>query len=164
VNVDGQEHSEVIKLLKRIFPTLMNLGCDSDVLVRQLFEPLVLQIIHFQTSKQKIGSQETTVLIDSIMVCSFWKTIFFNSSTNFKDGITHAENVALRDFSAVCLKEFVTWAHRQSRDTRDTTANTQFAAIVEKICLYSKHPCQFKRAGKPENYFGSYILDRGNIY
>jgi DNA-dependent protein kinase catalytic subunit len=70
VNVDGQEHSEVIKLLKHIFPTLMNLGCDSDVLVRQLFEPLVLQIVHFQTSRQKIGSQETDVLIDSIMVCS----------------------------------------------------------------------------------------------
>jgi hypothetical protein len=69
VNVDGQEHSEVIKLVKHIFPTLLSLGCDSDVLVRQLFEPLVLQIIHFQTNRQKIGSQETDVLIDSIMVC-----------------------------------------------------------------------------------------------
>lgn len=70
MNEDGKDHPEVIKIMNYVFPIIINLGCDSDVLVRQLFEPLVLQIIHYQTNRQKITSKETDILIDSIMVCS----------------------------------------------------------------------------------------------
>jgi hypothetical protein len=68
VQVNGPEYRELMKLISHIFPTIITLGCDSDVLVRQLFQPLVLQIVHYYTCKQKIESKETAILIDTIMV------------------------------------------------------------------------------------------------
>ncbi|XP_065336911.1 DNA-dependent protein kinase catalytic subunit-like [Cloeon dipterum] len=124
------EYSELPKLTKRVLPTIILLGCDSDVLVKQLFQPLVMQIIHFQTSKQKISSNESAILITTIL-----------------DGLAEEENVALRDFSCVCLKEFVQWTYKQCGSMVNPDSSVSLGGILKKITLFCLHPNHFKRLG-----------------
>jgi len=68
VNVHSAEYAELPKLMAQIIPTIISLGSDSDVLVRQLFQPLALQMIHYHTNQQKIDSKGTLILMNTIMV------------------------------------------------------------------------------------------------
>lgn len=63
-----EELRELNKIFARVAPTLLALGCDSDLLVKQLFQPLMLQLTHYYSSTQKFKSEETSVLVDTIMV------------------------------------------------------------------------------------------------
>ncbi|XP_059489779.1 DNA-dependent protein kinase catalytic subunit-like isoform X2 [Neocloeon triangulifer] len=130
LNEKTAEYAELPKITKNVVPTILLLGCDSDVLVRQLFQPLVMQIVHYQTNQQKIGTNETIVLLENIM-----------------DGLTDKENVALRDFSSICLREFVIWTIKQCGSKVDPTSPTSLEGILRKISLLSLHPNQFKRLG-----------------
>jgi hypothetical protein len=61
-----------------------------------------------------------------------------------QDGITHSTDTALRDFSSVCLHEFVVWSIKQ-----DSRVNIK--AISKQIYSFCLHPCPSKRLG--ECYF-----------
>ncbi|RMC15431.1 hypothetical protein DUI87_07622 [Hirundo rustica rustica] len=64
-------------LYKRIFPVLLRLACDIDQVARQLYEPLVMQLIHWFTSNKKFESQDTVAFLEAILVQTFaFKTSF----------------------------------------------------------------------------------------
>lgn len=64
--------AQLVHLYTNIFPTLLQLAADSDIIAMQLFDPLMIQITHWFSSQWKIKSIETSLLIDQLMVSFFW--------------------------------------------------------------------------------------------
>ncbi|XP_014403534.1 PREDICTED: DNA-dependent protein kinase catalytic subunit-like, partial [Myotis brandtii] len=63
----GQGSPPMYQLYKRTFPVLLRLACDVDQVTRQLFEPLVMQLIHWFTNNKKFESQDTVALLETIL-------------------------------------------------------------------------------------------------
>jgi hypothetical protein len=42
---------------------------------RQLYEPLVMQLIHWLTNNKKFESQDTVALLEAILVSSIWNSV-----------------------------------------------------------------------------------------
>uniref|UniRef100_A0A182RWW4 non-specific serine/threonine protein kinase n=1 Tax=Anopheles funestus TaxID=62324 RepID=A0A182RWW4_ANOFN len=76
---------------------LLQLSCDTDLAVCQMFEPLLFQIIHFVTQPSKLNQQGTRALLDCLMAGTF--------------NVQHSN---IRDLSIRCLREFLQWTNRQS--------------------------------------------------
>ena len=71
---------------------MLRLSGDSDVVVSDLFGPLLLQSIHWFTRNLEHESPDTACLLDSIM-----------------DGLCDEEDAALRSRCAIYLNEFLKW-------------------------------------------------------
>lgn len=72
-------------------PIVLALGCDSDEVVRNLYHPLALQLMHWLSSIPK--------LTNSVIDCLF-------------DSLTDNLNPAMREFAGMCLAEFTDWSIR----------------------------------------------------
>uniref|UniRef100_A0A182U745 non-specific serine/threonine protein kinase n=1 Tax=Anopheles melas TaxID=34690 RepID=A0A182U745_9DIPT len=80
---------------------LLQLSCDTDLAVCQMFEPLLFQIIHFVTQPSKLGQQGTRTLLDCLL----------DATSNVQHSST------IRDLSVRCLREFLQWTNRQCGGT-----------------------------------------------
>ncbi|XP_053659458.1 DNA-dependent protein kinase catalytic subunit-like [Anopheles marshallii] len=87
-------------LWTQICQHLLQLSCDTDLAVCQMFEPLLFQIIHFVTQPSKLNQQGTRTLLDCLMAATF-----------------NVQHSAIRDLSIRCLREFLQWTNRQCRNT-----------------------------------------------
>ncbi|KAF4526766.1 hypothetical protein B566_EDAN012304, partial [Ephemera danica] len=67
VAADTKERTELGKIFSKLLPSLLALGCDTDLLVQQLFQPLVLQLAHYFSSRTKVKSKETEILLQTLM-------------------------------------------------------------------------------------------------
>ncbi|CAO1436743.1 unnamed protein product [Diamesa tonsa] len=92
------------KLWHELFNTMIVLGCDKDLTVRQLFEPLLMQTMHYYTQSSTIYSEFATFIIDCLMI-----------------SICHPTNSSIQDLSARLLREFIIWSIKQSTQ-RDRSA------------------------------------------
>jgi DNA-dependent protein kinase catalytic subunit len=92
-SLDGPD---TLPIFPNICRSLIILGADKDETVRQLFEPLLKQIVHFFSRSDKILSPMTTVLIESLMTM-----------------ISCQSNSSIQDLSAILLNEFLQWMNRQ---------------------------------------------------
>lgn len=96
---------------------------------RQLFEPLMKQLIHWFTSSKMLQSPVTIALLDTIMVCLMVlvhqlflqlscpvhvSNFYYMFFVLFQDGLVNPVDAALRDLSATCLSDFVKWSIKQS--------------------------------------------------
>ncbi|XP_065180580.1 DNA-dependent protein kinase catalytic subunit-like [Sycon ciliatum] len=127
---DGAEKSPMGKLYKRVFPVFMQLACDVELVAVQLFRPLVFQLIHWLTSNRTFESTETMVLLDVIL-----------------DGLVQAENTQLRDFSASCVCEFLTWSIKQSSAQQLEKSPINTKSLLKRLFSLALHPSAFKRLG-----------------
>lgn len=59
---------ELNDLLKLIANPTLQLGCDADPLIKQIFKPLFLQLIHWYTSPTQIRSPHAAIIIDTLTV------------------------------------------------------------------------------------------------
>lgn len=55
-------------ITKKIIPIVMQLACDMDNLVQQLFKPLLFEIVHYFASGIQYNSIYTPIIIDILMV------------------------------------------------------------------------------------------------
>jgi DNA-dependent protein kinase catalytic subunit len=85
------------QIYQRIFPSLIRLACDVELVARQLFEPLVFQLIHWFTKNAQYENEETMNLLDAIV-----------------EAVGNHSNGGLRDFAAKCLSEFLKWSLKHS--------------------------------------------------
>lgn len=83
------------------FAVALRLATDSELIARQLFEPLMMQMIHWFTKNVSYESPETMTLLDTIIA-----------------GVGDGMNSNLRDFSAKCLSEFLHWSIKQVQNRR----------------------------------------------
>ncbi|GFQ67396.1 DNA-dependent protein kinase catalytic subunit [Trichonephila clavata] len=135
---DLQKKYSMEALYKKLFPGLLELACDVEQVTKQLFRPLVLQIIHWFTCSRVSKCPETSV----ILLC-LW------------DGVTDSQNAALRDFSAMCLREFFLWSIKQS-------SVKQPENLLSKLHSFSLHPNAFKRIGAALTFNNIYKIFREN--
>lgn len=59
---------ELDDLLKHLAMPMLQLGCDIDKVVQQLFQPLVMQLIHWYTCQRQLRSSHTAIIIETLMV------------------------------------------------------------------------------------------------
>ncbi|XP_070783882.1 DNA-dependent protein kinase catalytic subunit [Enoplosus armatus] len=118
------------KLHKRLFPVLLRLACDVDQVTRQLFEPLVMQLIHWFTNNKKFESQDTVAVLEAIM-----------------DGVVDPMDSTLRDFCGRCIEEFVKWSIKQTTPKQQEKSPTNMKSFFKRIYSLALHPNGFKRLG-----------------
>uniref|UniRef100_A0A8U8BGC8 DNA-dependent protein kinase catalytic subunit n=1 Tax=Geospiza parvula TaxID=87175 RepID=A0A8U8BGC8_GEOPR len=117
-------------LHKRVFPVLLRLACDIDQVTRQLYEPLVMQLIHWFTNNKKFESQDTVAFLEAIL-----------------SGIVDPDDSTLRDFCGQCIREFLKWSIKQTtpRQQEESPANTK--SLFKRLYSLALHPSAFKRLG-----------------
>ncbi|XP_071593605.1 DNA-dependent protein kinase catalytic subunit [Heliangelus exortis] len=117
-------------LHKRVFPILLRLACDVDQVTRQLYEPLVMQLIHWFTNNKKFESQDTVAFLEAIL-----------------GGIVDPVDSTLRDFCGQCVREFLKWSIKQTtpRQQEKSPANTK--SLFKRLYSLALHPSAFKRLG-----------------
>ncbi|XP_027494416.1 DNA-dependent protein kinase catalytic subunit isoform X2 [Corapipo altera] len=117
-------------LYKRVFPVLLRLACDIDQVTRQLYEPLVMQLIHWFTNNKKFESQDTVAFLEAIL-----------------SGIVDPVDSTLRDFCGQCIREFLKWSIKQTtpRQQEKSPANTK--SLFKRLYSLALHPSAFKRLG-----------------
>lgn len=118
-------------LYKRLFPHLLALACDADAVPKQLFAPLMRQLIHWFTSNRKTESPETATLLNSLM-----------------DGLCDTDDSALRDFAASCVQEFFSWSIKQMpSDEALRRDDTNVLSLIKRIHSMALHPSAYQRLG-----------------
>uniref|UniRef100_UPI0037E8F3E7 DNA-dependent protein kinase catalytic subunit n=1 Tax=Semicossyphus pulcher TaxID=241346 RepID=UPI0037E8F3E7 len=131
------------KLHKRLFPVLLRLACDVDQVTRQLFEPLVMQLIHWFTNNKKFESQDTVAVLEAIM-----------------DGVVDPMDSTLRDFCGRCMEEFVKWSIKQTTPKQQEKSPTNMKSLFKRIYSLALHPNGFKRLGAALAFNSIYRLFR----
>uniref|UniRef100_W5KIE9 DNA-dependent protein kinase catalytic subunit n=1 Tax=Astyanax mexicanus TaxID=7994 RepID=W5KIE9_ASTMX len=117
-------------LHKRVFPVLLRLACDVDQVARQLFEPLVMQLIHWFTNNKKFESQDTVAVLEAIL-----------------HGVVDPLDSTLRDFSSRCIQEFVKWSIKQTTPKQQEKSPANMKSLFKRIYSLALHPNVFKRLG-----------------
>ncbi|KAL1006455.1 hypothetical protein UPYG_G00072620 [Umbra pygmaea] len=129
--VEGEKTSPpMYHLHKRLFPVLLRLACDVDQVTRQLFEPLVMQLIHWFTNNKKFESQDTVAVLEAIM-----------------DGVIDPVDSTLRDFCGRCIQEFIKWSIKQTTPKQQEKSPTNIKSLFKRIYSLALHPNGFKRLG-----------------
>lgn len=95
------ERKEPLPMWRNLCKTIIILGADKDQTVRQLFEPLLMQMTHYYSQPSKILSPLSFGLMESVM-----------------EMMSYKEN-GIQDLSARLLREYIIWLMRQtSREQR----------------------------------------------
>jgi len=120
----------VDKIYSRLFPAAIRLACDIEIVARQLFEPLVMQLIHWFTKNMSYENVETAVLLDSIV-----------------EAVGNSTNGAIRDFSSKCLAEFLRWSIKQSTKKQQEENPFNAKSLFKRLYSLAHHPNPYKRLG-----------------
>ncbi|XP_057593505.1 DNA-dependent protein kinase catalytic subunit isoform X2 [Hippopotamus amphibius kiboko] len=126
----GQGPPPMYQLYKRTFPVLLRLACDVDQVPRQLYEPLVMQLIHWFTNNKKFESQDTVALLETIL-----------------DGIVDPFDSTLRDFCGRCIQEFLKWSIKQTTPQQQENSPVNTKSLFKRLYSFALHPNAFKRLG-----------------
>ncbi|KAK7506702.1 hypothetical protein BaRGS_00002177 [Batillaria attramentaria] len=140
---EQQRRHPMDRLYRKLFPALLSLACDVEQVCRQLFEPLVMQLIHWFTGNKMGESPESMALLDSIF-----------------DGLIQQEDTMLRDFSARCLREFLTWTIRQTSRKTIEKNPVNVKSVLKRMYSYALHPSAFKRLGAALAFNSIYTVFR----
>jgi DNA-dependent protein kinase catalytic subunit len=143
---EGQKGNyQMNKIYNRIYPALLKLACDVDNFARNLFQPLVMQMIHWFTGNRKYESLDTIELLNCIMDC-----------------LVDEKDAALRDLSAQALKEFIKWSIKHTplynQDSASSSINVK--SILKRIFNFLTHPSSSKRLGAALAWNSIYVIFR----
>ncbi|CAM5116256.1 unnamed protein product [Natator depressus] len=128
---DGHPGSPpMYQLYKRIFPVLLRLACDVDQVTRQLYELLVIELIHWFTNNKKFESQDTVALLEAIL-----------------DGIVDPVDSSLRDFCGQCVREFMKWSIKQTTPQQQEKSPVNTKSLFKRLYSLALHPNALKRLG-----------------
>ncbi|XP_004680100.1 PREDICTED: DNA-dependent protein kinase catalytic subunit [Condylura cristata] len=126
----GQGSPPMYQLYKRTFPVLLRLACDVDQVTRQLYEPLVMQLIHWFTNNKEV---------EHYVQLSFYAL--------FQDGIVDPVDSTLRDFCGQCIREFLKWSIKQTTPQQQERSPVNTKSLFKRLYSFALHPNAFKRLG-----------------
>lgn len=126
--VDSYEFD--LNLWQTLCRNLLRLSCDSDGIVQQLFEPLLMQIAHYLSRPQASGQKRTKTFFDCLI-----------------ETLSAGDNVLEQHLAARCLREIVTWAIKLSTPEQLTGTPFDVRSIIEHIQMLSTQTNQTKRIG-----------------
>jgi DNA-dependent protein kinase catalytic subunit len=138
-----QKKSPMTKLFRKVFPYLLQMGCDVEKVAEQLFRPLVLQMIHWFTRNTQYESPDTVALLDAIL-----------------DGIVDSSDTALRDFCGLCVREFLIWSIRQTSKKQQEKSPINMKSLLKRLYSLSSHPSASKRLGAALAFNNIYTVFR----
>ena len=118
------------RLYSHLFPAMLSLSCDVEEVSVQLFRPLTLQTIHWFTGNKTFESPDTMELLNAILT-----------------GLEDASSSALRDFSAVCVKEFLAWSIKQTTTKQQQNSSANAKSLLKRLYSMALHPIAFRRLG-----------------
>jgi DNA-dependent protein kinase catalytic subunit len=123
---------------------ILLLGCDMDVTVQQMFEPLLLQICHYLSHPTRMLSNGSQIFLDSL-ICA----------------ITQNNNSNVRDLAGRCLREFLLWSVRQvSTDQSHHPSSSNLKIIFPKLKLLNFDSDANQRAGAALIFNNTYRIIR----
>ncbi|EFC47806.1 DNA dependent protein kinase catalytic subunit [Naegleria gruberi] len=114
------------KIYEKIFPVLLRLSVDTEQVTKQLFEPLIFQLVHWLTQNMQYENKETMALLDAII-----------------DSMSETTDGALRDQCSLLLNEFLKWSVKHDKDGKFINVKSLFQRLYSNI----HHPNLFKRLG-----------------
>ncbi|KAF2075899.1 hypothetical protein CYY_002790 [Polysphondylium violaceum] len=126
----ASEEVSFSRLYKKIFPGLLKLSTDVEQVTKQLFQPLVFQIIHWFTRNKRQESDDTMTLLNAII-----------------DAVGHPLDGALREFAGKCLSEFTKWSLKNTSQKQQEKNPFNFKSILKRIYSLAHHPNSHKRLG-----------------
>lgn len=118
------------KLWSELCSRMLILGCDGDIAIQQMFEPLIMQVMHYMSQRQQLLRDGVVILLNCLM-----------------DAISHPTNSLLRDLSARSLREFLVWTLKQSSREQIEASPFNIQMLLEKLKLFSFDSQQPKRFG-----------------
>ncbi|XP_055377945.1 DNA-dependent protein kinase catalytic subunit-like [Condylostylus longicornis] len=116
-------------LWQELCSKILLLGADNDVTIQQIFEPLLRQLMHF-LSKYENLNKGVDVMMKILM-----------------DGISNENNCAVRDLSAVCIREFVEWSIKQTTPQQLAASPVSVEIILNELKMYSFDSNSSRRIG-----------------
>ncbi|XP_063980043.1 DNA-dependent protein kinase catalytic subunit-like [Diachasmimorpha longicaudata] len=131
---------------KTLCPVLLRLGCDPDVVVRQIFDPLMFQITRWLSSK---------LLRDSSAVGHLVECLF--------DGLCDESDSSISDFSGMCLAEFSKWSIKQATDSDSRKIPVNIHNLVENIKNFALHPWKKRRVAAAVAFNHVYMFLRESV-
>lgn len=63
--------SDLDGLMSKLAIALLKLGCDIDEVVKQLFEPLALQMMHYYSHPDLLKKSHTEIIISTLIVSTY---------------------------------------------------------------------------------------------
>lgn len=122
-------------------PALLNLSCDHEEATRKIFQPLMLQLMHWLSSKFMLKSPATIYFLDSLY-----------------KGLCDDNNLSLREFSGMCLAEFTKWSIKQSNN--EIISQSNIYEIIHKMINFALHPSTSKRIASSTAFNHLYTILR----
>ena len=107
---------------------MIKLATEIELVSRQLFEPLVFQIVRWFSSSRVFEHPEVESLLEALI-----------------EGASSRNNSALRDMCSNAVAEFAKWSLKQmsEKDIRENPNNIK--SLIRRIESNSNHPDPFKR-------------------
>ncbi|TRY70547.1 hypothetical protein TCAL_02828, partial [Tigriopus californicus] len=127
---DLKKSRPLMPIFEKLFPVFVVLSCDRDVVIKDLFKPLLLQCIHWFTRNSKEEQPETILVLDAIMY-----------------GLTCEGNALVRKESAKYLNEFLKWSIKQTPKQEMLKKIHNPKALFLRLYSFWLHPNPMKRQG-----------------
>ena len=139
-NKDEESEAPYLRLYKRVFPILLRLAVDIDLVPRKMFRDLNAQLIHWFTNNSQYENQETVTLLSSCLdaVCS--------------------EDSGLRSYGAECVNEFVKWTIKQQSVKQESPLNVR--SLLKRLYNMTSHPSAMQRLGACMVFNHIYVMFR----
>lgn len=118
------------KLWSELCKLMLELGCDGDVGVQQMFEPLVMQTMHYLSKDNQLNTEGTKTLLACLM-----------------DAISHPSNLPVRDLASRSLREFLSWAFRQAKPDQISASPFNVVTLLYQLKMFNSDALHQKRFG-----------------
>lgn len=109
---------------------MISLGSDDDLTIRQMFEPLLMQIMHYFSQPSKILTPLTPIIFECLLV-----------------SISHPKNPNVRDLAARLLREFLIWLFKQTTPQERVASPVKLVDLFHELKKMSINIDQSKRIG-----------------
>lgn len=120
-----QLSGELNDVFERLISVCLVLACDLDHIVFQIFEPLIIQMVHYFSDRER-NLTETRIFISCLM-----------------ETACHPHNSSLRNLAARLIREFVDWSLKR----REVGSPDIINVILQKMFSFCLHPDHNKRYG-----------------
>lgn len=139
-SLDG---SHTMPLWREICRSMFLLAADKDETIRQMFEPLLKQTIHYFAKSDKILSGMTRVLIETLMTM-----------------MSCPSNSSAQHLAALMLKEFLIWMNRQCDRSQRQSSPINLVHLFHEMRKMSLETDEARRMGATMAFNSIYRIIR----